>query len=85
MVATMSTMNISLPSTLKSYVDEQVSERGFGTSSEYVRELIRHDQDRRQLHGLLMIGARSRPTEPVTTEYFDGLRERALMSKRAKA
>ena len=39
----MSTMNISLPDTLKSFVDEQVSQRGFGTSSEYVRELIRKD------------------------------------------
>ena len=33
----MSTMNISLPDALKSFVDEQVSGRGFGTSSEYVR------------------------------------------------
>ncbi len=39
-------MNISLPDTLKSFVDEQVSQRGYGTSSEYVRELIRKDQDR---------------------------------------
>lgn len=39
--AGMSTMNISLPDTLKSFVDEQVNQRGYGTSSEYVRELIR--------------------------------------------
>ena len=48
----MSTMNISLPDTLKSFVDEQVSQRGYGTSSEYVRELIRKDQGRQQLRGL---------------------------------
>jgi toxin ParE1/3/4 len=42
----MSTMNISLPETLKTFVDMQVSQRGYGTSSEYVRELIRKDQDR---------------------------------------
>ena len=29
----MSTMNISLPDALKSFVDEQVSQRGYGTSS----------------------------------------------------
>ncbi len=34
----MSTMNISLPDTMKAFVDEQVAERGYGTSSEYVRE-----------------------------------------------
>jgi len=39
----MSTMNIALPDTLKSFVDEQVSQRGYDTSSEYVRELIRKD------------------------------------------
>jgi putative addiction module CopG family antidote len=36
----MGTMNISLPDQLKSFVDEQVKERGYGTSSEYVRDLI---------------------------------------------
>ena len=42
----MSTMNISLPDSLKDFVDEQVAQRGYGTSSEYVRELIRKDADR---------------------------------------
>ena len=39
------TMNISLPDSLKEFVDEQVAERGYGTSSEYVRELIRKEKD----------------------------------------
>ena len=37
----MSTINISLPDSLKSFVNDQVAQRGCGTSSEYVRELIR--------------------------------------------
>ena len=69
-------MNISLPDTLKSFVDEQVSQRGYGTSSEYVRELIRRDQDRLQLRNLLLAGESSVPTAPVTEAYFEGLRER---------
>ena len=72
----MSTMNISLPDSLKSFVDKQVSERGYGTSSEYVRELIRRDRDREQLRGLLMEGASSPPTEQVGGDYFDSLRNR---------
>jgi len=72
----MSTMNISLPDTLKSFVDEQVSQRGYGTSSEYVRELIRRDQDRLQLRNLLLAGASSAPTATVNETYFEGLRER---------
>jgi len=69
-------MNISLPETLKSFVDEQVNQRGYGTSSEYVRELIRKDQDRQHLRGLLLAGAASTPTAPVDADYFESLRDR---------
>ncbi|MFJ1257646.1 type II toxin-antitoxin system ParD family antitoxin [Cupriavidus sp. CuC1] len=72
----MSTMNISLPDTLKAFVDEQVNQRGYGTSSEYVRELIRKDQDRQHLRGLLLAGADSAPTAPVDSDYFEALRAR---------
>lgn len=72
----MTTMNISLPESLKAFVDEQVNQRGYGTSSEYVRELIRKDQDRQYLRGLLLEGAASAPTAPVDAEYFDSLRDR---------
>jgi len=44
----MATMNISLPDSLKSYVDSRVSKDGYGTASEYFRELIRQDQQRRE-------------------------------------
>ena len=72
----MSTMNISLPDTLKSFVDEQVNRGCYGTSSEYVRELIRKDRDRLQLRGLLLAGAASAPTAPADPAYFEGLRNR---------
>ena len=78
----MTTMNISLPEALKSFVDEQVSQRGFGTSSEYVRDLIRNDQERRQLRGLLLDGAGSEATQAVTSDYFEDLRKR--MTKATK-
>ena len=81
----MSTMNISLPDSLKAFVDEQVSQRGYGTSSEYVRELIRRDQDRLQLRNLLLAGAWSAPTAQVTETYFEGLRERARSAAKATA
>lgn len=72
----MSTMNISLPDSLKNFVDEQVSQLGYGSSSEYVRELIRRDRDRLQLRKLLLAGAASAPTAPVDEAYFEDLRER---------
>jgi antitoxin ParD1/3/4 len=72
----MSTMNISLPETLKSFVDRQVSQHGYGTSSEYVRELIRKDQDRLQLREKLVAGASSSAAAVADRSYFDGLRNR---------
>ena len=72
----MSTMKISLPDTLKAYVDEQVAGRGYGTSSEYVRELIRKDQDRQRLRRLLLDGAESAPGAAADEGYFEGLRAR---------
>lgn len=81
----MSTMNISLPDTLKSFVDEQVSQRGYGTSSEYVRELIRKDQDRQQLRSLLLAGASSAPAAPADASYFGGLRDRVRETAKVDA
>ena len=72
----MSTMNISLPDTLKSFVDEQVSHGGYGTSSEYVRELIRKDKDRLQLRSLLLAGASSPSAAAADAHYFESLRAR---------
>jgi antitoxin ParD1/3/4 len=73
----MSTMNVSLPASLKTFVDEQVEERGYGSSSEYMRELIRKEQDRIYLRGLLVTGAESAPGPAPDRKYFDGLRQRA--------
>lgn len=78
----MGTMNISLPDSLKDFVDQQVTEGGYGTCSEYVRELIRKDQDRLQLRGLLLKGAASPPAGPADARYFDGLRDRVRQRTR---
>lgn len=72
----MSTMNVSLPDELKSYVDEQVSEGGYGSTSEYVRDLIRRDQDRQQLRRVLLDGAASLPGPVADGSYFTSVRDR---------
>lgn len=72
----MTTMNISLPDALKAFVDTKVAQGAYGTSSEYVRELIRKDQDRQRLRDLLLAGAASAPAGPADAAYFGGLRDR---------
>ncbi len=68
-------MNISLPASLKIFVDTEVDRRGFGTASEYVRSLIRREQEREALRALLLAGAAS-PIDPVANDDFvAGLRD----------
>ncbi len=69
-------MNVSLPEALKTFVDEQVVQGSYGTSSEYVRVLIRKEKDRQQLRDLLLAGAASGPSVTADQRYFDGLRAR---------
>jgi antitoxin ParD1/3/4 len=76
-------MNISLPEALKAFVDEQVATRGFGTSSEYVRTLIRREQERQQLRSVLLEGASSAQAATADGDYFDRLRARARQAKQA--
>jgi antitoxin ParD1/3/4 len=78
----MATMNLSLPEDLKDYVDERVARGGYGTSSEYLRELIRRDQDRETLRNLLLEGAASPLEGPADDAYFEELRELARQNAR---
>jgi antitoxin ParD1/3/4 len=79
----MSTMNISLPDDMKAFVDTQVGERGYGTLSEYVRDLIRRERDRLRLRAILLDGARAQIAGPADAAYFARLRTRAA-SRRSK-
>jgi antitoxin ParD1/3/4 len=64
----MGTRHISLRDALEAFVEEQVARRGFGSSSEYVCELIRKDRERRLLRNLLLGSAAS-----VQDAAIDGL------------
>ena len=77
----MGTMNVSLPDTLKSCVDVRVAAGGHGTSSVYIRDLIRADWDRQRRRALLLDGAASPPTGLADAAYFDGLRDSVPRAK----
>ena len=76
-------MNIPLPDWLKSFVDEQVAGRGYGTSGEYVRKLIHADQDRERLRKLLLDGAASPATKKKRSEPFGSNRALSCRSGRS--
>jgi len=83
----METMNIALPESMKHFVQERVSQGGYSSVSEYVRELIRSDQKRRleeRIDTLLLEGLDSGEPIPVTKEYWEE-KKRKLTERLAKA
>lgn len=72
----MPTMNVSLPEELRAFVDEQVDHGRYASTSEYVRDLIRRDQDRQKLRAMLIEGAESEAGRLADSQYFDDLRSR---------
>jgi antitoxin ParD1/3/4 len=69
-------MNISLPDTLKRFVDSKVESGSYGTSSEYVRMLIRKEQELEAFRQLILDGLNSGVAGPADEAYFEGLRKR---------
>ena len=69
-------MNVSLPDEMRAFVDEQVDDGRYGSTSEYVRQLIRRDQDRHRLRSVLLDGAQSAPGPIADGAYFTTLRHR---------
>lgn len=75
----MTTMNISLPDDLKTFVDQQVAQGGYGSVSEYVRELIRvarKEAAQERLETLLLEGLNSGPPVEVTPQFLEEVRRR---------
>jgi antitoxin ParD1/3/4 len=73
----MTTMNISLPDQLKTFVETQVAERGYQSASEYIRDLLRREQDRLHVRELVLEGMRSPLCEePIDEAWFERMRAR---------
>ncbi len=66
----MTSLNISLPEALKEYVEGQVHSGDWSTPSEYIRELIRQDKERRlrNLEQDLLAGLKSATIEIPVNE-----------------
>jgi len=79
----MSTMNISLPDDMKDFIDRQVAERGYGTTSEFLRDLIRREQDRLHLRGLILEGMASPKVGEADAAYFQKHRNRVAEARKA--
>ena len=72
-------MNVSLPKTLRSFVEDRVANSAYTSASEYVRELIRKDREQHstqaRLEGMLLEGLASGPASEWTEKDWAAIRE----------
>ncbi len=70
----MATMNVSLPAAMKDWVESQVAGGQYGNASDYIRDLIRRDRQRREaiaaLQAAISEGMESGKAEPFDAPQF---------------
>jgi antitoxin ParD1/3/4 len=76
----MTTLTISLPDSLKEFIEREVQTKGYGNVSEYVRGLLRDAQAKEadaRLEALLIEGLSSGKDIPLTKEFWSELKQDA--------
>lgn len=77
----MATMNVSLPDKMKQWVEDQVQSGRYGNSSDYVRDLVRRDQERAakkaEFERLVQEGIDSGISPLTPDEIFENARRKA--------
>jgi antitoxin ParD1/3/4 len=86
----MATLTISLPDSLKEFIDREVQTKGYGNVSEYVRELLRQAQAKNadaHLEALLIEGLTTGKDAPLSPEFWSELRKDAakIVARHKKA
>jgi antitoxin ParD1/3/4 len=74
-------MSFALPESMRDYIDSRVRDGNYGNTSEYLRELVRDDQERQaaaRLRSLIADGLASGKGRPVTAAVVADLCARAF-------
>ena len=75
-------MNISLPESLRTYIESRVESGAYSTPGEFVRDLIRRDPEQEEIEQKLR-EALEEPAVPMDKDFWPNLRRTAYA--RAKA
>jgi antitoxin ParD1/3/4 len=76
----MTTVTISLPESLKTFIDRQLATKGYGNVSEYFRSLLRESQQAEEdarLEALLLEGLAGGGGVPLSPEFWKELKTEA--------
>lgn len=79
-MAEMTTMNVSMPKSLRKYVESEVKRGGYSSASELFREMVRQRKEEKKrslarLEELLVEGLESGPATEWTAGDFQRIRE----------
>ena len=80
-------MNISLPAPLKSWIEQQVEKRGYSTASEFVRDVLRREQEqavRVAIDSRLVQAIESGESTPMTAKDWKRIRTEGLRRARSR-
>jgi len=83
----MTTVNISVPDSMKTFIDEQVVKGGYSTTSEYIRQLLRQEAERvaqARLETLLLEGLDSGEPIEINDDWWQQKRIQLLERLRKK-
>ena len=83
----MTTLNISLPESMRTFIEEQIAKCGYTTASEYIHHLIQQDQKQvaqMKLETMLLEGLGSGEPIEVTDEWWENKRTELVEQLRKK-
>ena len=78
-------MSFALPEAMRSYISQRVASGQYGNTSEYLRELIRRDQEeqaKKRLRELIEEGLNYGPSQALTPNRIAKLKKQALGQQR---
>ena len=82
------TINISIPDSMKTDVEEIIATEGYGSTSEFFRDLIRRylsQRDEKNLEALLLEGISSGKATSLTKADFGNIKKRSLIRLKTKS
>ncbi len=83
----MTTLNVSLPESMRTFIDEQIKNQGYSTASEYIRHLIRKEQEAmedKRLEALLIEGLESGEPIEINEKWWENKREELMQRLRER-
>ena len=79
------TMNVSLPESMRRFVERRVRQRGYASSSEYFRELVRRDEEVAEVEHLRALVKEGLESPIVTSSTWDEFKRKTLAKVKRRA